>query len=139
MRAALARIATFSLLPAPVTRYRRPVRRPPPKCRWSPSLPCPVDWAPTSGEFPGRQGPARRARGLSPFDRLSRCRERELCEPGSVARRFEQEAWMENAGVGWIAAIFIGGFAGWFASMFMKSNTGIFLNIFLGILGAAVA
>ena len=46
---------------------------------------------------------------------------------------------MENAGVGWIAAIFIGGFAGWFASMFMKSNTGIFLNIFLGILGAAVA
>lgn len=42
-------------------------------------------------------------------------------------------------GVGWIAAIIIGGFAGWFASMFMKSNTGVFLNIILGIVGASLA
>ncbi len=46
---------------------------------------------------------------------------------------------MEGAGVGWIAAIIIGGFAGWFASMFMKSDTGIFMNIILGIIGAAIA
>jgi uncharacterized membrane protein YeaQ/YmgE (transglycosylase-associated protein family) len=46
---------------------------------------------------------------------------------------------MEDAQVGWIAAIIIGGFAGWFASMFMNSNTGIFMNIILGIIGAAVA
>jgi hypothetical protein len=31
---------------------------------------------------------------------------------------------MEDAQIGWIAAIIIGGFAGWFASMFMKSDTG---------------
>jgi uncharacterized membrane protein YeaQ/YmgE (transglycosylase-associated protein family) len=46
---------------------------------------------------------------------------------------------MEDAQVGWIAAIIIGGLAGWFASMFMKSDTGIFMNIVLGIIGAAVA
>ncbi len=42
-------------------------------------------------------------------------------------------------GVGFIAAIIIGGFAGWFASRFMGANTGIFVNIGLGILGAVVA
>ena len=41
-------------------------------------------------------------------------------------------------GVGWIAAIIIGGLADWFAEMFMKSNTGIFMNIILGIVGAIV-
>jgi uncharacterized membrane protein YeaQ/YmgE (transglycosylase-associated protein family) len=46
---------------------------------------------------------------------------------------------MEDAQVGWIAAIIIGGIAGWFASMFMKSDTGVFMNIVLGIIGAAVA
>lgn len=46
---------------------------------------------------------------------------------------------MEDAQVGWIAAIIIGGLAGWFASMFMKSDTGILMNVVLGIVGAAVA
>jgi uncharacterized membrane protein YeaQ/YmgE (transglycosylase-associated protein family) len=46
---------------------------------------------------------------------------------------------MDQAGVGWIAAIVIGGLAGWFAEMFMKSGTGIFVNILLGIAGAAIA
>lgn len=46
---------------------------------------------------------------------------------------------MGTAGVGWIAAIIIGGLAGWFAEMFMKSGTGIFMNIILGIVGAIVA
>ena len=46
---------------------------------------------------------------------------------------------MSDAGVGWIAAIIIGGLAGWIASNFMKSNTGVFMNIVLGIIGAAVA
>lgn len=41
-------------------------------------------------------------------------------------------------GVGWIAAIIIGGLAGWFAEMFMKSNTGLVMNIILGIVGAIV-
>jgi uncharacterized membrane protein YeaQ/YmgE (transglycosylase-associated protein family) len=45
---------------------------------------------------------------------------------------------MDVNGVGWIAAIIIGGFAGWLAEMFMKSNTGIFMNIVLGIVGAIV-
>jgi uncharacterized membrane protein YeaQ/YmgE (transglycosylase-associated protein family) len=46
---------------------------------------------------------------------------------------------MDEARVGWFAAIIIGGFAGWFASMFMRSDTGVFMNIVLGIVGAAVA
>ena len=49
------------------------------------------------------------------------------------------ERRMENAGVGWIAAIIIGGLAGWLAEKFMKSEMGLFMNIILGIIGAAVA
>ena len=45
---------------------------------------------------------------------------------------------MELNGVGWIAAIIIGGLAGWLAEKFMKSNMGIFMNIILGIVGAAL-
>ena len=45
---------------------------------------------------------------------------------------------MDVNGVGWIAAIIIGGLAGWLAEMFMKSNTGLFMNIILGIVGAIV-
>ncbi|MBB3591233.1 putative membrane protein YeaQ/YmgE (transglycosylase-associated protein family) [Rhizobium sp. BK529] len=46
---------------------------------------------------------------------------------------------MESAGVGWIAAIIIGGIAGWLAEKFMNSNMGVFMNIVLGIVGAIVA
>ena len=46
---------------------------------------------------------------------------------------------MEDASIGWIAAIIIGGLAGWGASTFMKSDTGVLINIILGIVGAAVA
>jgi uncharacterized membrane protein YeaQ/YmgE (transglycosylase-associated protein family) len=42
-------------------------------------------------------------------------------------------------GVGWIAAIVIGGIAGWLASMFMKSNMSLLMYIVLGVVGAAVA
>ena len=46
---------------------------------------------------------------------------------------------METAGIGWIAAIIIGGIAGWLAEQFMKSNMGVFMNIILGIVGAIIA
>lgn len=46
---------------------------------------------------------------------------------------------MESAGVGWFAAIIIGGIAGWLAEKFMNSNMGILMNILLGIVGAIVA
>ncbi len=46
---------------------------------------------------------------------------------------------MEDAGIGWLAAIIIGGIAGWLAEMFMKSNMGVIMNILLGIVGAIVA
>jgi uncharacterized membrane protein YeaQ/YmgE (transglycosylase-associated protein family) len=46
---------------------------------------------------------------------------------------------MQDAEIGWIAAIIIGGLAGWLAEMFMKSGTGILTNIVFGIVGAAVA
>ena len=46
---------------------------------------------------------------------------------------------MNDAAVGWIAAIIIGGIAGWLAEQFMKSNIGLIMNIVLGIVGAAVA
>jgi uncharacterized membrane protein YeaQ/YmgE (transglycosylase-associated protein family) len=44
-----------------------------------------------------------------------------------------------DAGVGWIAAIIIGGIAGWLAEQFMKSNMGMLMNIVLGVIGAAIA
>ncbi|MDQ8731029.1 GlsB/YeaQ/YmgE family stress response membrane protein [Bradyrhizobium sp. LHD-71] len=46
---------------------------------------------------------------------------------------------MDDQGVGWIAAIIIGGIAGWLAEQFMHSNMGMIMNIVLGIIGAAVA
>ena len=46
---------------------------------------------------------------------------------------------MEDAQIGWIAAIIIGGIAGWLAEQFMKSDQGVLMNIVLGIAGAAVA
>ncbi|KRB52913.1 hypothetical protein ASE04_06705 [Rhizobium sp. Root708] len=46
---------------------------------------------------------------------------------------------MESAGVGWFAAIIIGGIAGWLAEKFMNSNMGILMNILLGIVGAIIA
>ena len=41
-------------------------------------------------------------------------------------------------GLGWIAAIIVGGHAGWIASNIMKADTGVFLNIILGSVGAVV-
>ena len=46
---------------------------------------------------------------------------------------------MNDAQVGWIAAIIIGGVAGWLAEQFMKSQMGLVMNIVLGIIGAAIA
>lgn len=46
---------------------------------------------------------------------------------------------MEDASVGWIAAIIIGGLAGWLAEKVMKSDIGLLTNIILGIVGAAIA
>jgi uncharacterized membrane protein YeaQ/YmgE (transglycosylase-associated protein family) len=51
----------------------------------------------------------------------------------------KRSAKMDETGIGWIAAIIIGGLAGWIASSFMKSDTGLFLNIVLGIIGASIA
>ena len=45
----------------------------------------------------------------------------------------------DDAAVGWIAAIIIGGIAGWLAEQFMKSNMGLITNIVLGIVGAFLA
>ena len=46
---------------------------------------------------------------------------------------------MESAGIGWIAAIIIGGLARWLAEMFMKSQMGLVMNVVLGIVGAVIA
>ena len=42
-------------------------------------------------------------------------------------------------GIGWFAAIIVGGLAGWIAEKIMKSDMGLIMNIILGILGALVA
>jgi len=52
--------------------------------------------------------------------------------------QFSREATMD-AGIGWIAAIIIGGIAGWLAEQFMKTNMGLLMNVVLGIIGAAIA
>jgi uncharacterized membrane protein YeaQ/YmgE (transglycosylase-associated protein family) len=45
---------------------------------------------------------------------------------------------MDVNGVGWIAAVVIGGIAGWLAERIMKSEMGLLMNIVLGIVGALV-
>ncbi|MEW9918058.1 GlsB/YeaQ/YmgE family stress response membrane protein [Marimonas sp. MJW-29] len=39
-------------------------------------------------------------------------------------------------GLGWFAALIVGGLAGWLAEKFMKRDHGLLLNIFMGIVGA---
>ena len=46
---------------------------------------------------------------------------------------------MENAGVGWVAALLIGGIAGWLAEKITGSNMGLLTNIILGVIGAGIA
>lgn len=46
---------------------------------------------------------------------------------------------MDDAQIGWLMAILIGGIAGWLAEKFMKSDQGLLMNIILGIVGAIVA
>ncbi len=41
-------------------------------------------------------------------------------------------------GIGWIAAIIVGGLAGWIAEKIMKADHGLLTNIILGILGAVI-
>ncbi|KKL45716.1 hypothetical protein LCGC14_2352850 [marine sediment metagenome] len=41
-------------------------------------------------------------------------------------------------GLGWFAAIIVGGLAGWIAEKIMKSDQGLLMNIILGIVGALV-
>ncbi len=45
---------------------------------------------------------------------------------------------MDVNGVGWIAAIVVGGIAGWLAEIVMKGNMGLLMNVVLGIVGAVV-
>ena len=42
-------------------------------------------------------------------------------------------------GVGWFAAIIIGGIAGWLAGKLMDMRFGVLMNILLGIVGSIVA
>jgi len=62
-----------------------------------------------------------------------------LASIGAQRAPFSRRWAMEDAEVGWIAAIIIGGIAGWLAEQFMKSNMGLIMNIVLGIVGAAIA
>jgi uncharacterized membrane protein YeaQ/YmgE (transglycosylase-associated protein family) len=46
---------------------------------------------------------------------------------------------MQDAQVGWIAALLIGAIAGWLAEKVTASNMGIITNVILGIVGAGIA
>ena len=45
---------------------------------------------------------------------------------------------MESTGIGWVAAIIVGGIAGWLAEKITASNMGILANIILGMIGAGI-
>ena len=62
-----------------------------------------------------------------------------MCYKFVLHRRRGEQNMENDATVGWIAAIIIGGIAGWLAEQFMKSNLGLLMNIALGIVGAIVA
>jgi uncharacterized membrane protein YeaQ/YmgE (transglycosylase-associated protein family) len=42
------------------------------------------------------------------------------------------------AGIGWFAAILVGGLAGWLAEKYMERDHSLLLNIVFGILGAMI-
>jgi uncharacterized membrane protein YeaQ/YmgE (transglycosylase-associated protein family) len=46
---------------------------------------------------------------------------------------------MDDAGIGWLAAIIIGGIAGWIAEKVMKSDMGVIMNVIIGVVGAVIA
>ena len=46
---------------------------------------------------------------------------------------------MEDAQIGWIGAIIIGGIAGGLAEVVTRSNMGIMANVILGVIGAGLA
>jgi uncharacterized membrane protein YeaQ/YmgE (transglycosylase-associated protein family) len=46
---------------------------------------------------------------------------------------------MDDAQIGWLGAIIVGGIAGWLAEIITRSNMGIIVNIILGIIGAGLA
>jgi uncharacterized membrane protein YeaQ/YmgE (transglycosylase-associated protein family) len=46
---------------------------------------------------------------------------------------------MDDAQMGWLGAIVIGGIAGWLAEIITRSNMGILVNIVLGGIGAGLA
>ena len=45
---------------------------------------------------------------------------------------------MEDASIGWIAALIVGGLAGWLAEKITGSNMGLIANIVLGVIGAGL-
>ena len=45
---------------------------------------------------------------------------------------------MEQAGIGWVAAIIVGGIAGWLAEKVTGSTMGLLTNIILGVIGAGI-
>jgi uncharacterized membrane protein YeaQ/YmgE (transglycosylase-associated protein family) len=45
---------------------------------------------------------------------------------------------MDDAGIGWFAALIVGGFAGWLAEKLTGSRMGLITNIVLGIIGAGI-
>jgi uncharacterized membrane protein YeaQ/YmgE (transglycosylase-associated protein family) len=46
---------------------------------------------------------------------------------------------MDDAQIGWVAAIILGGIAGWLAEVITRSNMGIITNVILGVIGAGLA
>ena len=46
---------------------------------------------------------------------------------------------MEDAQIGWVGAVIMGGIAGWLAEVITRSNMGIITNVILGIIGAGLA
>jgi uncharacterized membrane protein YeaQ/YmgE (transglycosylase-associated protein family) len=56
--------------------------------------------------------------------------------PASQKRK---EHPVDDAQMGWIGAIVIGGIAGWLAEIITRTNMGVITNIILGVIGAALA
>ena len=78
--------------------------------------------------------------GVSRFarERAATFLESEELSARQCARPCGGDDWLEDADVGWAAAMFAGGLGGWFASLFTKSNEGLFVNVVLGMLAAAL-
>src|SRR5262245_1808681 len=87
----------------------------------------------------GSRWPPDRPGRCAPATRIKRAAQGTLVALPAWSADVSRRPAMEQEGIGWIAALIIGGFAGWLAEKVTGSTMGLITNIILGVIGAGIA